>query len=152
MDEYFRLACEATLAGMDAGTGGPFGATLVDPDGKVVVAVGNTVGRDLDPSGHAELVAVREACRTLGTLDLSGHTMYATCEPCPMCVAVMMLTGITTCHYASTDADATEGGFPVDHIRDFLAGTRPDAFTLVHEADGREDCAGIWTSWHEKND
>lgn len=146
MDEYFRLACEATLAGMAAGTGGPFGATLVR-DGQVVCAVGNTVVKDTDPTGHAEVVAIREGCRILGTLDLSDCTMYATCEPCPMCVGAMMLAGIKTCYYASTDEDATRGGFPVDHLRAFLDHTASEAFELIHLDEGRDDCAEIWTAW-----
>ena len=147
LDSYFAPAVEATIAGMRAGDGGPFGSTLVDSDGKIVVAVGNTVVRELDPSGHAEMVAVREACRMLNTLDLSAYTMYATCEPCPMCVSVMMLVGIKTCYHASTHADATANDFSVDHLLHYLDGSDKSTFDLVHIEGGREDCAAIWTEY-----
>lgn len=147
MDEYFKLACDATLEGMRAGTGGPFGATLTDADGNVIVAVGNTVVKDTDISGHAEMVAVREACKKLDTLDLSGTIMYATCQPCPMCVGVMMWAKVSKCYYASTKIDAAGGGFSDQHLRDYLDGTDPEAFDMVHLTEGREDCAEIWTEW-----
>ncbi|MBB1484616.1 nucleoside deaminase [Tessaracoccus sp. MC1865] len=147
MDEYFKLAVDATMEGMREGTGGPFGATLVDKNGEVIAAVGNTVLKEMDPSGHAELVAVREACATLNTLDLSGSTMYATCEPCPMCVAVMMWAGVEKCYYASTRTDAAEAGFSDQHLRDFLDKTDPTLFDLEHLEEGREDCAEIWTEF-----
>lgn len=147
LDAYFAPAVAATLEGLRAGTGGPFGATLVGPDGEIVVAVGNTVIKDTDISGHAEMVAVREACRKLNTLDLSGHVMYATCEPCPMCVGVMMWAGITTCYYASTHADAGENGFSDVHLRRYLDGSDTSTLDMVHLESGREDCASIWTEF-----
>ena len=147
MDEYFTPACEATIAGLRDGTGGPFGATLAGADGAVIVSVGNTVLRDTDPSGHAEMVAVREACRQLGTLDLSGTVMYATCQPCPMCVAVMMWAGVSKCVYASTKEDAADNGFSDQHLRDYLDGSDPSAFDLVGIDGGRADCDGIWTEF-----
>jgi len=147
LDSYFAPAVEATIAGMRAGDGGPFGATLVDSDGRIVVAVGNTVVREMDPSGHAEMVAVREACKMLNTLDLSTYTMYATCEPCPMCVGVMMLAGIRTCYYASTHDDAAANDFSVAHIIDYLDGSDKSALDMVHLDEGREDCASIWTEY-----
>ena len=84
-DHYLSLAAKETIRGMHEEQGGPFGATVVR-NGEVVVSVGNTVMKDMDPSGHAEIVAVREACKKLDTLDLSDCVIYATCEPCPMCV------------------------------------------------------------------
>jgi tRNA(Arg) A34 adenosine deaminase TadA len=93
MDKYFELAVDETVKGIQQGMSGPFGATLVRGD-EVVVAVGNRQMGEQDPSQHAEMVAVRDACKILGTMDLSDCTMYATCEPCPMCVAVMIWAGI----------------------------------------------------------
>ena len=151
MDSYFSPAVDVTIEGMRSGTGGPFGATLVSPEGEIVVAVGNTVLRDTDISGHAEMVAVREACKKLDTLDLSGHVMYATCEPCPMCVAVMMWAGITTCYYASTHVDAGENGFSDVHLRKFLDGSDTSTLDMIHLDSGREDCATIWTEFQSLN-
>ncbi|MCE4025738.1 MULTISPECIES: nucleoside deaminase [unclassified Microbacterium] len=151
LDSYFAPAVEVTLEGLRAGDGGPFGATLVDPSGEIVVAVGNTVLRETDISGHAEMVAVREACRKLDTLDLSGHVMYATCEPCPMCVAVMMWAGITTCFYASTHEDAGDNGFSDVHLRRYLDGSDTSTLDMIHLDSGREDCASIWTEFQRRN-
>lgn len=150
LDGYFRLAVDATLDGIRTGTGGPFGATLVRGD-EVVVAVGNTVLRDTDPTGHAEIVAVREGCAKLGTLDLSDCVMYATCEPCPMCVGAMMWAGISTCYYASTRDDAGDNGFSDLHLRDHLDGSDISQLEMIHLADGREDCATIWTEFQAHN-
>jgi tRNA(Arg) A34 adenosine deaminase TadA len=150
MDYYFALACDATIEGMREGTGGPFGATLVR-NGEVVCAVGNTVVKETDISGHAEMVAVREGCQKLNTLDLSDCVMYATCQPCPMCVAVMMWAGIKTCYYASTKLDAADGGFSDQHLRDYLDGTDTSTFDLIHLEEGREDCAAIWPEFARLN-
>lgn len=150
LDDYFAQAVTATVDGMRAGVGGPFGATLVR-DGEVVVAVGNTVLKDTDPSGHAEMVAVREGCQKLGTLDLSDCVMYATCEPCPMCVAVMMWAGIKTCYFGSTRDDAADNGFSDMHLRRFLDGTDTTTLDMEHLAEGRDDCASIWTEFQRLN-
>ncbi|EAM9430927.1 TPA_asm: nucleoside deaminase [Salmonella enterica] len=143
VDSCFALACKATVEGMQENGGGPFGATLVR-NGEVVCTVGNTVLKETDISGHAEMVAVREACKKLNTLDLSDCTMYATCEPCPMCSAVMIWAGIKTCYYASTHMDAAEHGFSDQHLRDFLDGTDTAVLNMIHIDEGREDCAAIW--------
>ena len=66
--------------------GGPFGAVVVSAGGQVFEGV-NRVTADLDPSAHAEVVAIRRACQGLGTFDLSGATLYTSCEPCPMCLS-----------------------------------------------------------------
>ena len=142
MDHFFNEAAKATLAGITDGTGGPFGATLVR-NGENVVAVGNTILRDLDLSGHAELVAVREGCKKLNTLDLSDCEMYATCEPCPMCVGVMLWAGIKTVYYSSTRDDAADHGFSDQHLRDYLDGTDTSPMTLT-AVGPRPDCDQIW--------
>lgn len=146
VDTCFRLASKVTVEGMQENGGGPFGATLVR-DGEVVCAVGNTVLKETDISGHAEMVAVREACKKLNTLDLSDCTMYATCEPCPMCAAVMIWAGIKTCYYASTHMDAAEHGFSDQHLRDFLDGTDTTVINMIHIDEGRADCEAIWTEY-----
>lgn len=146
MNDYFHLACDATIKGLNQGTCGPFGATLTRND-EVVCAVSNTVLKDTDISGHAEMVAVREACKKLDTLDLSDCVMYATCEPCPMCVAVMIWAGIKTCYYVSTHVDAAEHGFSDQHLRNYLDGTDTSTLDMIHLEEGREDCAEIWAEF-----
>lgn len=140
--DYLALACEATIEGIKKGYGGPFGATVVR-DGEVIVAVGNTMVKDTDPSAHAEMVAVREACKKLGTMDLSDCEIYATCEPCPMCVAVMMWANIKKVYYCSTKEDAADHGFSDMHLREYLDGSKPQLFNMV-KVENRQDCDHLW--------
>ncbi len=140
--DYLALACDATIEGMKKGYGGPFGATVVR-NGEVIVTVGNTMVKDTDPSAHAEMVAVREACKKLDTMDLSDCEIYATCEPCPMCVAVMMWANIKKVYYCSTKEDAAENGFSDMHLREYLDGSKPQLFNMV-KVENREDCDHLW--------
>lgn len=149
MNKYFDLAAKATIEGMKRKDGGPFGATIVR-NGEVVAAVGNTMMRDTDPSAHAEMVAVREACKKLGTMDLSDCEVYATCEPCPMCVGVMMWANIKKVYYSSTRDDAAVHGFSDMHLRNYLNGSDPSAFDM--EAIGeRPECDALWQAFKDLN-
>ncbi|WP_426322549.1 nucleoside deaminase [Microbacterium sp. E-13] len=90
--------------------GGPFGAIVVAPDGRVFEGV-NRVTADLDPSAHAEVTAIRRACHELGTFDLSGSTLYASCEPCPMCLGAALWARIDRVYFAADREDAASAGF-----------------------------------------
>jgi len=147
--DYMKLAADATIVGMANKVGGPFGATIVRGD-EVIAAVSNTMMRDTDPSAHAEMVAVREACKKLGTMDLSDCVIYATCEPCPMCVSVMIWAGIKDVYYCSTRDDAAEHGFSDMHLRTYLAGEDDRAINMVKVED-REDCDSLWEHFHKLN-
>lgn len=149
MNKYFQLATKATLEGMKRGDGGPFGATIVR-NGEIVAAVGNTMMRDTDPSAHAEMVAVREACKKLNTMDLSDCEIYATCEPCPMCVGVMMWANIKKVYYSNTRDDAAKYGFSDMHLRNYLDGSDKTAFDM-EEIGHREDCDHLWQVFQELN-
>lgn len=92
------------------GKGGPFGAVVVR-DGKIISAVGNRVTSTNDPTAHAEVVAIREACKTLDTFDLSGCEIYASCEPCPMCLGAIMWARIDKLYFAADRKDASRAGF-----------------------------------------
>lgn len=99
--EYMRLAIQwMRRSGVTDKTGGPFGAVIVRDD-KVLAATGNSVLRDHDPTAHAEVNAIRAACRTLGTHDLSGAVLYASCECCPMCYAAAYWSRIAKIYYAA---------------------------------------------------
>ncbi|TAJ06916.1 MAG: nucleoside deaminase [Nitrospirae bacterium] len=103
--EYMRLAIrQMRQAGVVDKTGGPFGAVIVC-DGKVLAVAGNSVVRDHDPSAHAEVNAIREACRRLGTIDLSGSVLYSSCECCPMCYATAYWARISKIYYAAAWTD-----------------------------------------------
>ena len=110
-DQDLALMREAIRLMRDAGvvtkTGGPFGAVIAK-DGEVIAAAGNSVVRDLDPSAHAEVNAIRAACKKLGTWDLSGCVMYTSCECCPMCYATAYWAGIRTVFYAAAWSDYSD--------------------------------------------
>ena len=106
MEEAIRLAEE----NVKNGTGGPFGAVVVK-DGQIVAACGNTVTPDNDPTAHAEVNAIREACRKLGSYQLEGCEVYASCEPCPMCLGAIYWARPLKVYYASTKEDAAKAGF-----------------------------------------
>ena len=92
------------------GIGGPFGAVVVR-NGKIIASVGNRVTSTNDPTAHAEVVAIREACTALETFDLTGCEIYASCEPCPMCLGAIMWARIDKLYYAANRADASRAGF-----------------------------------------
>lgn len=92
------------------GQGGPFGAVVVR-NGEIIAAVGNRVTSTNDPTAHAEVVAIREACKTLDTFDLAGCEIYASCEPCPMCLGAIMWSRIDKLYYAADRMDASRAGF-----------------------------------------
>lgn len=101
--------------------GGPFGAAIIK-DGKVLCYASNTVLRDNDPTGHAEINAIRKAGRILGTHDLSGCVLYATGYPCPMCMSAIIWANIKEVYYGCTPKEAEDIGFRDDYIYRFLEG------------------------------
>src|SRR5512138_614588 len=106
MHEAIRLSVEK----MREGRGGPFGAVVVK-EGRVISRGWNTVTTTNDPTAHAEIVAIREACRKLGTFSLDGCELYASCEPCPMCLSAIYWARIDQLFFAATRQDAAAAGF-----------------------------------------
>lgn len=90
--------------------GGPFGAIVVTADGRVFEGV-NRVTADLDPTAHAEVSAIRAACRGIGSFDLSGASLYTSCEPCPLCLASALWARIAHVYFAADRQDAADAGF-----------------------------------------
>ena len=93
-----------------SGNGGPFGAVVVR-NGEIVAVAGNCVTSTNDPTAHAEVVAIREACKSLETFDLSGCEIFASCEPCPMCLGAILWARIDKLYYAADRNDAARAGF-----------------------------------------
>jgi tRNA(Arg) A34 adenosine deaminase TadA len=114
MREAIRLANESVNRG-----GGPFGAVIVK-DGKVIAGSSNSVTIDNDPTAHAEVNTIREACRRLGTFDLSGCTIYTSCEPCPMCLGAIYWARISRIFYGNNRKDARDIQFADDFIYEEL--------------------------------
>ncbi len=105
-----RRAVEAAREGSADGLGGPFGAVVVK-DGEVIGIGANGVVRGHDPTAHAEVTAIRQACAALGTHELRGTTLYTTCEPCPMCLSAIYWARIDRVIYGATRDDAAAIGF-----------------------------------------
>jgi tRNA(Arg) A34 adenosine deaminase TadA len=109
-EDFMRRAIALSRQGMAEGRGGPFGAVVVS-GGRIVGEGANQVTSTNDPTAHAEVVAIRAACATLGTFDLSGCEIYASCEPCPMCLAAIYWARIGRIYYGNGRADAARIGF-----------------------------------------
>lgn len=109
-EEFLREAIRLSIDKMHAGEGGPFGAIVVR-NGEVVGQGWNRVLSTLDPTAHAEVVAIRDACRNLKSFSLEGCRIYASCEPCPMCLAAIYWARIESIDFAATTADAAAAGF-----------------------------------------
>lgn len=111
MDSAFlELAIDEAIAGVRAGDGGPFGAVIVRA-GQVIASAHNRVTSRNDPTAHAEVEAIRAACAMLGRYELSGCDLYASCEPCPMCLGATMWSRVDRLFFASTRQDAARAGF-----------------------------------------
>jgi len=108
--EFMRRAIALALENVRAGRGGPF-AALIAKDGTVIAEGANRVTTTNDPTAHAEIVAIREACRVLKTFQLTGCDLYTTCEPCPMCLGAIYWARPARIYFASTSADAAKIGF-----------------------------------------
>lgn len=144
--EAIRLSIEK----MQAGAGGPFGAVIVRK-GEVVSRGWNQVTSTNDPTAHAEMVAIREACRTLDTFWLGDCEIYCNCEPCPMCLAAIYWSGIPKLHYAATAADAATAGFADAYIYHELL-SPPAARNLHMEQAMRVEALAAFKLWEEKPD
>lgn len=108
--EFMREAIRLAREGMLAGQGGPFGAVVVK-DGQIIGRGNNRVLLTNDPTTHAEIVAIREACKTLGNYQLTACDIYTSCEPCPMCLGAIYWARPERLFYACTRQDAAEIGF-----------------------------------------
>jgi Cytosine/adenosine deaminases len=149
-EDYMNLAFETAFNGVRNNVGGPFGAVVV-LDGKVIGKGCNMVSSTSDPTAHAEIVAIREACRNLQTFNLNNAVLYATCEPCPMCLSAIYWAGITSVYYCSTRKDAENIGFNDNFIYNELdkpIGERSILFSRLELKEGEE----LFNQWMAKED
>jgi len=119
-EDFLHHALAIAEANVRAGRGGPFGAVVVR-DGQVVGEGANEVTSRNDPTAHAEIAAIRAACRALDTFRLDGCTIYASAEPCPMCLAAIYWARLDQVFYAATRADAERIGFDDQRFYEELA-------------------------------
>lgn len=109
-DDFMLEAIRLSKEGMESGTGGPFGAVVVK-NGIVVGKGSNKVTTTNDPTAHAEVVAIRDACQNLNTFELNDCEIYCSCEPCPMCLSAIYWARIDKIYFANTKNDAANIGF-----------------------------------------
>jgi len=147
MAEAIRLSVEK----MRAGEGGPFGAVIVR-NGEIVARGWNRVTSLNDPTAHAEIVAIREACRELETFWLGDCEIYVNCEPCPMCLAAIYWSGIPRVFYAATGGDAAGSGFADEYIKRELAAPMSERNMIMEQAMRPEalEAFRIWDSLEDK--
>lgn len=118
--EWMQEAVRLSVEGMSNGQGGPFGAIVVK-DGEIIARGFNKVLESNDPTAHAEVVAIRQACEHLGTFDLTGCEVYTSCEPCPMCLGAIYWARPDAVYYANTKKDAAAINFDDDFIYEEIA-------------------------------
>ncbi len=114
-NKYMQLAIDLAKENVKKGFGGPFGAVIVK-NGEVIAQAANSVTSTNDPTAHAEVNAIRQACKKLNTFNLSGCEIYASCEPCPMCLSAIYWARIDKVYVAATKKDAAEAGFDDEFI------------------------------------
>ncbi|MEY3053259.1 MAG: hypothetical protein RLY31_3044 [Bacteroidota bacterium] len=149
-DLYMREAIRLAFEGMRTRKGGPFGAVVVK-DGRIVGRGNNQVALTNDPTAHAEVVAIREACRQLGTFQLDGCTLYASCEPCPMCLGAIYWSRPQEVFYACTQSDAAEIGFDDQFIYREIA-LPPDLRRIPARQHLRREALAAFAEWRDMED
>ncbi len=151
MEEKFMIrAVELARKGMKANRGGPFGCVIVK-GGKIIAEGSNSVTSENDPTAHAEVVAIRKACRELGTFQLAGCELYTSCEPCPMCLGAIYWARPDRVFYAATRSDAAKAGFDDDFIYKEL-GLPPEERKIPMISLGKELAKELFREWTEKDD
>ncbi len=148
-EDFMRMAVQLAMENVDNG-GGPFGAVIVRDD-KVIATGVNRVTANHDPTAHAEVQAIREAGRVLDTFDLSGCEIYASCEPCPMCLSAIYWARIRKIYYGGTQHDAAAAGFDDAFLYKEL--TLPVAErALPAEEFMNDEAQKVFRKWLEKED
>lgn len=142
-NEFMREALTEAYTGIRAGDGGPFGSVIVK-DGQIVGRGHNRVLLQRDPTCHGEMEAIRDACKTLGTHDLTGCDLYTTAEPCPMCLGGILWANIARVFYGCNRSDTNEIGFRDEKFYQCLQG---DASLLERSECDRESCLELFQEY-----
>lgn len=148
--ELMRRAIALALENVRSGRGGPF-AALVAKGGRVIAEGANRVTASNDPTAHAEIVAIREACRVLRNFQLAGCDLYTTCEPCPMCLGAIYWARPARVYYAGVATDAAAAGFDDAFIYEELK-RAPESRRVPMIALLREESLAVFSAWKNKPD
>jgi guanine deaminase len=149
-EEFMRRAIELAQNGVDSNAGGPFGAVVVK-DGEIIAEGNNRVTSTNDPTAHAEVVAIRNACEKLNSFQLDGCTIYTSCEPCPMCMGAIYWARPAQVFYGCTREDAAAIGFDdqfiYDEIEKAMDERRMKIINLL-----RDEAFIVFQNWANKTD
>ena len=152
MNKYMSIAKELSEENLKTNVGGPFGACIVK-DGKIIGKGSNHVLSNNDPTAHAEIMAIRDACKKIGSYDLSDCELYTSCYPCPMCLSAIIWANIKKVYYGNTKEDAANIGFRDDYIYDFinkLQNQSNDKSILDFKCIDREETIKAFKAFKEK--
>lgn len=119
MNKYMQIAKDLSNENLKTNYGGPFGACIVK-NGKIIGKGSNNVLKNNDPTAHAEVVAIRDACKNINSYDLTGCELYTSCYPCPMCLSAIIWANIKKVYYGNTKEDAANIGFRDDFIYNYI--------------------------------
>lgn len=153
MNKYMKFAKELSEDNLKTNAGGPFGACIVK-DGKIIGKGSNNVLRNNDPTAHAEIMAIRDACKNINSYDLSNCELYSSCYPCPMCLSAIIWSNIKKVYYGNTKEDAANIGFRDDLIYDYIKNLADENKndTLQLEMMDREETIKTFDEFMNKDD
>ena len=154
MNPFMKTADELARENLRTNAGGPFGAVVVR-NGEIVGRGSNHVLANCDPTAHAEVMAIRDACKNLGTYDLSDCEIYTSCYPCPMCLSAIIWSNIKVVYYGNTKEDAKDIGFRDDFIYDYidkLSDNKKDNRVLKLSCMNREEAIKVFDRFKEEKD
>jgi guanine deaminase len=147
---FMRRAIELSREKMNANAGGPFGAVIVK-DNKIIAEGWNMVTSSNDPTAHAEVTAIRNACKTINTFILEGCDIYTSCEPCPMCLASIYWAHLDRIYYANTRQDAAAIGFDDEFLyKEVPLPIDKRSKQTVHLLG--EEARAVFDAWNRKTD
>ena len=148
MNRYMEEAIKLSKNNLITNIGGPFGACVVK-NGEIIGRGNNQVIGNNDPTAHAEIMAIRDACKNINSYDLSDCEIYTTCYPCPMCLSAIIWSNIKKVYYGNTVEDAENIGFRDKIIYDFINNKSSDLLSL--ESMDREETIKVFYEYSNKN-
>lgn len=140
MNKFMKIAIDEARNGINAGHGGPFGCVIVR-NGKIIGKGHNEVVKNTDPTCHGEMMAIHNACKTIGSFDLSGCELYTTAEPCPMCRGAILWANISKVYYGCNISDTDAIGF---RDKDFYS----NEYDISEELD-RKECLEVFKEYKD---
>ena len=146
MNKYMKIAKELSEDNLKTNVGGPFGACVVK-NGKIIGKGSNHVLSNNDPTAHAEVMAIRDACKNINSYDLSDCELYTSCFPCPMCLSAIIWSNIKKVYYGNTKEDAANIGFRDDYIYEFIKNNNTDSFVLNLECINRDETIKVFEEY-----